>query len=93
MMDYFHIIPIGPGRNRLRFCSYSLPNPSRELRASQFLSDRINLQVHREDCDLVTSVQKGLESSAYDRGILGTKEIAVAALHRWVRADIPEAGS
>ena len=93
MMDFFHIIPVGPGRSRLRFGSYSLPGVSRELKACQYLSERINMQVHREDMALVASVQKGLESSAYDRGILGTKEIAVAALHRWVRADLPEAVS
>ena len=93
MMDFFHIIPIAPGRSRLRFASYSLPGASREIKACQYLSERINLQVHREDMALVKSVQKGLESSAYDRGLLGTKEIAVAALQRWVRADVPEAGS
>ena len=90
-MDFFHIMPIAPGRSRLRFVSYGLPNASREIRACRYLSERINGQVHLEDCELVASVQKGLESSAYDRGLLGTKEVAVAALHRWVGADMPEA--
>ncbi|MGI9464632.1 MAG: RHO alpha subunit C-terminal catalytic domain-containing protein, partial [Aestuariivirgaceae bacterium] len=91
-MDFFHIIPLAPGRSRLRFGSYGLPGASRELNACRYLSERINMQVHKEDCALVASVQKGLESSAYHRGLLGTKEIAVAALHRWVNADMPEAG-
>ncbi len=91
VMDFFQIIPLTPGRSRLRFGSYGLASPSRAAIACRYLSGRINMRVHREDCALVTSVQKGLESSAYDRGLLGTKEIAVAALHRWVCADLPEA--
>ena len=88
-IDFFHVIPIAPGRARLRFAYYGLPDASREIKACRYLSSRINMQVHTEDGDLVKSVQKGLESSSYTQGLLGTKEIAVAALQRWVREDVP----
>ena len=90
-IDFFHVVPTGPGRSVLRCGAYALPNASREIKACQFLGGRINWEVHQEDMALIESVQGGLSTSAYDTGVLGDKEIAPLALQRWVAEDLPEA--
>ena len=89
-MDFFHVVPTAPGECRLRVGIYGKPNPSRELKAAQFLSSRIAWQVHSEDIALIESVQGGLSTSGYRTGLLGQKEIAAHALQRWVGEDMPE---
>lgn len=89
-MDFFHIVPLAPGRSMLRCGAYGLPGASREVEACRFLGSRINWQVHQEDCDLIASVQAGLGTSAYNTGVLGDKEVAVSAFQRWVREDMPQ---
>ena len=76
-IDIFQIVPVAPGRLRLDSKSYILPDPSRETLACLYLSTRINTRVQREDNSLTTSVQGGLESSGYSRGILSDKEVAL----------------
>ncbi len=88
-MDYFTIVPTAPGKCRIRGRSFRLPNPSRELRAAQYLSRRINTQVMREDDELILSVQEGLVSESYGAGYLSEKEICVRQLHDMVRAAVP----
>ena len=90
-MDFFHIVPVAPGRSVLRCGTYGLPGASREIQACRFLSGRITWQVHQEDCALISSVQGGLGTTAYDTGVLGDKEIAAQAFQRWVRKDVPQA--
>ncbi|MGH6946472.1 MAG: SRPBCC family protein [Kiloniellales bacterium] len=90
MMDYFHIVPIAPGRSRLRWRAYALPDSSRAMRATRWLNQRVNFQVHDEDATLVESVQRGLNGSGYETGLLNDKESAVRAFQSWIRADLPE---
>ena len=90
-IDFFHVVPTGPGRSVLRCGAYALPGASRETRACQFLGGRINWEVHQEDMSLIASVQGGLSTSVYDTGVLGDKEVAPRALQRWVAEDLPEA--
>ena len=89
-MDFFSIVPVAPGRSMLRCGTYGLPGASREIKACRFLGGRINWQVHQEDCDLISSVQAGLGTSAYTTGVLGDKEVAVRAFQSWVREDMPQ---
>ena len=91
-MDFFQLVPVAPSKSRLRCGTYGLPGAGREIKAARFLSGRINWQVHREDCNLIASVQGGLATSAYDTGVLGAKEVAPQAFQRWLREDLPEAG-
>jgi phenylpropionate dioxygenase-like ring-hydroxylating dioxygenase large terminal subunit/AcrR family transcriptional regulator len=88
-MDYFQVLPEGPGKVRLRSRSYGFADDSRQMRATRFLSVRINSRVQDEDNLLTRSVQKGLASSAYGRGILSDKEVVLAAFQDWIRARIP----
>lgn len=87
LVDFFHIVPTGPGTCRLRVGMYGLPDADRAVRATRYLSGRINWQVHHEDTALIESVQGGLASSGYDMGLLGAKEVATRALQRWVQED------
>jgi len=88
-LDYFQVLPEGPGKVRLRARSYGFADDSRVMRATRFLSVRINTRVQDEDNVLTRSVQKGLASSAYARGILSDKEVVLAAFQDWIRARIP----
>ncbi len=90
MIDYFHVVPTGPGTSELRYRGYGLPTTDRQLRVVRKLNIRINYQVGAEDTGLIESVQEGLESGAYDTGLLGAKEFAVAAMQRWLGADMAD---
>ena len=90
-MDFFHVVPLAPGRARLRGRIYGLPGSDRALRAARWLIRRINAQVQREDEGLIESVQAGLATSAYGVGTLSEKEACLRQLHDMVRAAIPVA--
>jgi phenylpropionate dioxygenase-like ring-hydroxylating dioxygenase large terminal subunit len=90
-MDFFHVVPLAPGRARLRGRIYGLPGSDRALNAARWLIRRINTQVQREDEGLIESVQTGLATSAYRVGYLSEKEACLRQLHDMVRAAIPVA--
>ncbi len=92
MIDFFQLIPTGPGKCRIRGRCYRLPGDDRpEMKAAQFLNYRINSQVQREDDDLVRSVQVGLASESYSTGILSEKEVCLRQFHDMVREVLPVA--
>jgi phenylpropionate dioxygenase-like ring-hydroxylating dioxygenase large terminal subunit/AcrR family transcriptional regulator len=88
-LDYFHVMPTGPGRVRIRARSYGFRDDSREMRATRWLSVRLNSRVQAEDEILTRSVQQGLETSAYSRGILSDREVVLAGFQDWIRARLP----
>lgn len=94
-IDYFHVVPLGPGRCALRGRAYKLAglpeDTARRLKACSYLGWRINWPVFREDNVLIESVQRGLESSSYEAGVLSEKEICVRQLHDQVRRHLPVA--
>jgi phenylpropionate dioxygenase-like ring-hydroxylating dioxygenase large terminal subunit/AcrR family transcriptional regulator len=92
-MDVFIVQPLGPGRLRLRSRAYCLPDDSREARVARYLNLRLNRRVQDEDSSLTASVQVGLRSMAYERGILSEKEVIVRGFQDWLRAILPEANS
>jgi phenylpropionate dioxygenase-like ring-hydroxylating dioxygenase large terminal subunit len=87
----FEVMPIGPGKVRLRARRWMLPDPDRRHRAAQYLNFRINSAVQREDEELVASVQQGLKSRGYSSGIFSEKEAALRQLHEMVRQALPVA--
>ncbi len=89
--DFFHVVPEGPGRSRLRARAYALADDRREMQAARYLNNRINTKVQDEDSDLILSVQDGLAGSAYSVGLLSEKEATLQAFHDYVRERIPEA--
>jgi len=90
-LDFFHIVPTGPGRVRIRARSFGFPDDRREMRAARWLCARLNSRVQAEDEVLTRSVQQGLESGAYTRGILSDKEVVLAGFQDWIRAKLPVA--
>jgi phenylpropionate dioxygenase-like ring-hydroxylating dioxygenase large terminal subunit len=91
-IDYFQILPLAAGRCVARSRAYALPDARPEMKAARWLNQRINLQVGREDKDLVEGVQAGLGSSGYRSGILSAKEIRVHQFQSQIRETIPIAG-
>jgi phenylpropionate dioxygenase-like ring-hydroxylating dioxygenase large terminal subunit/AcrR family transcriptional regulator len=92
-LDFFHVLPTGPGRVRIRARSFGFPDDRREMRAARWLCSRLNVRVQAEDEVLTRSVQQGLESGAYTRGILSDKEIVLAGFQDWIRERLPVARS
>jgi phenylpropionate dioxygenase-like ring-hydroxylating dioxygenase large terminal subunit/AcrR family transcriptional regulator len=90
-LDYFHVLPLGPGRTLIRARSFGFPDDRREMKAARYLGARLNARVQREDEVLTASVQRGLESGAYSQGILSAKEVVLAGFQDWIRERLPVA--
>jgi phenylpropionate dioxygenase-like ring-hydroxylating dioxygenase large terminal subunit/AcrR family transcriptional regulator len=88
-LDFFQLIPLGPGRTRIRARSYGFPDDRREMKAARWLCTRLNARVQAEDEVLTRSVQQGLASGAYRQGILSDKEVVLAGFQDWIRARLP----
>lgn len=90
-IDFFQVVPEAPGRSRVRCQSYALPDTRRETHVARYLNLRINRLVQREDNRLTRSVQLGLGSSSYTRGLLCDQEIVLQAFQTWLGEDLPVA--
>ena len=89
-MDFFQVLPRGPGKCTIRGGTYGLPDDRREMRLLRYLNARINRQVQREDEDLCKRVQRGLNSGFYKPGPLSTLETCILQFHDLIRARIPQ---
>ena len=89
-MDFFQVLPNGPGRCIIRGAVFGLPDQRREMRAARYLGTRINTQVNSEDRWLCSRVQRGLESSSYRPGPLSQLERWMLEFHNLLRERIPE---
>ncbi len=89
-MDFFQILPRGPGKCTIRGATFAHPDSRREMRIARYLTARINRQVQREDEFLCRRVQQGLASSSYEPGPLSTLENCMLEFHDLLRAKIPE---
>lgn len=89
-MDFFQVLPRGPGKCTIRGASFALPDERREMRIVRYLSARINRQVQREDKFLCRRVQLGLASASYEPGPLSRLENCMLEFHQLLRERIPE---
>jgi phenylpropionate dioxygenase-like ring-hydroxylating dioxygenase large terminal subunit len=89
-MDFFQVLPRGPGKCTIRGGSFAQPDSRREMRIARYLSARINRQVQREDEFLCRRVQQGLASGSYEPGPLSTLENCMLEFHDMLRERIPE---
>jgi phenylpropionate dioxygenase-like ring-hydroxylating dioxygenase large terminal subunit len=89
-MDFFQVLPRGPGRCAIRGATFALPDARREMRIARYLTARINRQVQREDEFLCRRVQQGLASASYEPGPLSRIENCMLEFHELLRAKIPE---
>jgi phenylpropionate dioxygenase-like ring-hydroxylating dioxygenase large terminal subunit len=90
-MDFFQVLPRGPGQCTIRGGSFARPDSRREMRVLRYLGARINRQVQREDEFLCTRVQRGLGSRSYEPGPLSRLESCMLQFHDLLRSRIPEA--
>jgi phenylpropionate dioxygenase-like ring-hydroxylating dioxygenase large terminal subunit len=89
-MDFFQVLPGGPGKCVIRSGLFGLPDDRPEMKALRYLSDRINTQVNNEDRWLCARVQRGLASSSYEPGPVSSIEGWMLEFHDLLRARIPE---
>jgi phenylpropionate dioxygenase-like ring-hydroxylating dioxygenase large terminal subunit len=89
-MDFFQVLPRGPGKCIIRGASFARPDSRREMKITRYLSARINRQTQREDEFLCRRVQQGLASSSYEPGPLSTLESCMLEFHELLRERIPE---
>jgi phenylpropionate dioxygenase-like ring-hydroxylating dioxygenase large terminal subunit len=90
-IDFFQVLPRGPGKCTIRGAVFGLPDDRREMRVLRMLGARINRQVNAEDHWLCRRVQRGLASSSYTPGPLSRLERWMAEFHQQLRTRIPEA--
>jgi phenylpropionate dioxygenase-like ring-hydroxylating dioxygenase large terminal subunit len=89
-VDFFQILPRGPGKCVVRGGAFALPDDRPEMREVQALCTKLNDQVNAEDRTLCARVQLGLRSSSYRPGPLSRHEICVLQFHDLIRKSIPE---
>ena len=89
-MDFFQVLPKGPGRTLIRSAVFGLPDARREMRVLRGLGLRINNEVNAQDKALCERVQLGLGSSAYQPGPLSNIEHWMLEFHQLLRTRIPE---
>lgn len=89
MMDFFQVLPAGPGKCVIRSGAYGLADGRPVVAAVRWLNERLNAQVQREDNDLTLGVQRGLRSSSYNVGRLSTKERWLKEFQDLVRDKVP----
>jgi phenylpropionate dioxygenase-like ring-hydroxylating dioxygenase large terminal subunit len=89
-MDFFQVLPRGPGKCTIRGASFGRPDARREMRIVRYLATRINRQVQREDESLCRRVQQGLASPSYEPGPLSRLENCMLEFHNLLRERIPE---
>jgi phenylpropionate dioxygenase-like ring-hydroxylating dioxygenase large terminal subunit len=89
-MDFFQVLPRGPGQCTIRGGSFALPDDRREMRIVRYLTARINRGVQREDEFLCRNVQLGLASGSYEPGPLSQLENCMYEFHQLLRERIPE---
>ena len=89
-MDFFQVLPRGPGKTVIRGAAFGLPDERREMRLIRWLGNRINMQVNEEDRSLCERLQRGINDSAYRPGPLSLIETWMLEFHDLLRARIPE---
>ena len=76
-VDFMQWLPVSATTSVIREISYALPDDRREMKRARKLNWRINRRVNAEDTVLITRVQQGMESAAYEPGPLGTSEVCL----------------
>lgn len=89
-IDFFQVLPGGPGRTIIRGATFGLPDARREMRILRYLGARLNAQVNAEDRWLCERVARGLRSPTYRPGPLSDLERWMGEFHDLLRTTIPE---
>ncbi len=89
-IDFFQVLPRGPGKALIRSAVFALPDERREMRLLRWLGNRINVEVNKEDRRLCERLQRGMADSSYRPGPLSRIEKWMLQFHDLLRARIPE---
>jgi len=89
-VDFFQVLPRGPGKALIRGAAFGMPDERREMRLLRWLGNRINMQVNSEDRMLCERLQRGIADSDYRPGPLSQIETWMLEFHELLRARIPE---
>jgi phenylpropionate dioxygenase-like ring-hydroxylating dioxygenase large terminal subunit len=89
-VDFFQVLPRGPGKALIRGAAFGMPDDRREMRLMRWLGNRINMQVNGEDRRLCERLQRGIADSSYRPGPLSQIEKWMIEFHDLLRARIPE---
>jgi len=90
-IDFFQVLPRGPGKTLIRGAAFGVPDDRREMRLLRWLGNRINMEVNKEDRLLCERLQRGMRDSHYRPGPLSRIETWMLEFHDLLRARIPEA--
>ena len=89
ILDTNYVVPLGPDRTRVIFDFYFRETEGAEAAAFIERSIAASHRVQEEDVTISESVQRGLGSPAYDRGIYAPGiEMAAFHFHRLLAADL-----
>ena len=86
---YYMSLPCGPDQTRVVSREYGLPNASRQVRAAQYLSGRIDTLTSREDDALVRWLQEAAGTSVFPLDNLADIEAGVLQFHQRLKEKIP----
>jgi phenylpropionate dioxygenase-like ring-hydroxylating dioxygenase large terminal subunit len=89
-VDFFQVLPKGPGKTAIRGAAFGLPDARREMRLVRWLGNRINMEVNREDRLLCERLQRGIADSSFSPGPLSQIETWMIEFHDLLRTRIPE---
>jgi phenylpropionate dioxygenase-like ring-hydroxylating dioxygenase large terminal subunit len=89
-VDFFQVLPRGPGKALIRGAAFGMPDDRREMRLMRWLGNRINVQVNGEDRRLCERLQRGIADSSYRPGPLSQIEKWMLEFHDLLRTRIPE---
>lgn len=90
-MDTLQFLPAGPGRTIGLDRGFTLPNQkmTREKRVTEFLSNRVNMQVVKEDDDIVQRGQNMMHGGYFKTGPLSEGQKGTRDFMRMLREAIP----
>jgi phenylpropionate dioxygenase-like ring-hydroxylating dioxygenase large terminal subunit len=89
-VDFFQVLPNGPGRTTIRGAAFGVPDERREMKLVRYMGNKLNMQVNAEDKWLCERVQRGLKSGLYTPGPLSHLERWMHEFHDLLRERIPE---
>jgi len=87
--QFYHDLPIGPGRTHLTGRTYRFPNESRRQRLARYLAARIDRDTSAEDQQLTIWSNESMKSQAFDGFHLSDMEWGLRRHHDRLRMLVP----
>ncbi len=88
-IGFYQEFPLAVNKTMQRFAYYALPDDSREMKLTRYLSSRIDRDTGREDAKLIVWSCEAMKSSGFKDIILSDSEFGVREYHDFLRAVVP----